>query len=93
MFTLEEKVGEYLDEGYNLNDFESYRPMDPEIIHKKNIEFYYLSYFLRWTPQENYYYAVKHADFQANEQRTEGTHTKYVSLDDKIDGFFSTLAT
>ena len=49
---------------------------------------YYLSYFLRWTPQENYYYAVKHADFQANEQRTEGTHTKYVSLDDKIDGFF-----
>ena len=82
------KVGEYLDEGYNLNDFESYRPMDPEIIHKKNIEFYYLSYFLRWTPQENYYYAVKHADFQANEQRTEGTHTKYVSLDDKIDGFF-----
>tara|TARA_B100001564_G_C20669445_1_gene685440 strand:- start:4336 stop:5565 length:1230 start_codon:yes stop_codon:yes gene_type:complete len=82
------KVGEYLDEGYNLNDFESYRPMNPEIIHEKNIEFYYLSYFLRWTPQENYYYAVKHADFQANEQRTEGTHTKYVSLDDKIDGFF-----
>jgi hypothetical protein len=55
---------------------------------KKNIEFYYLSYFLRWIPQENYYYSVKHVDFQANEERTNGTHTKYVSLDDKTDGFF-----
>ena len=82
------QIAEYLDEGYNLNDFESYRPLNPEIIEKKNIEFYYLSYFLRWIPQENYYYSVKHVDFQANEERTNGTHTKYVSLDDKTDGFF-----
>ena len=82
------KIAEYLDEGYNLNDFESYRPLNPEIIEKKNIEFYYLSYFLRWIPQENYYYSVKHVDFQANDERTNGTHTKYISLDDKIDGFF-----
>ena len=32
----------------------------------------------------------KHADFQSNQERTEGTHTKYVSLDDKIDGFYYT---
>lgn len=82
------KIAEYLDEGFNLNDFESYKPLDPEIIEKKNIEFYYLSYFLRWIPQENYYYSVKHVDFQSNQERTDGTHTKYVSLDDKIDGFF-----
>ncbi len=82
------KIDEYLDEGFNLNDFESYKPLDPEIIEKKNIEFYYLSYFLRWIPQENYYYSVKHVDFQSNQERTDGTHTKYVSLDDKIDGFF-----
>ena len=27
-------------------------------------------------------------DFNANPERTEGTYTKYSSLDDKIDGFF-----
>lgn len=82
------KVQQYLDEGMNLNDFESYKPLNPEIIESKKIQFYYLSYFLRWTPQENYYYAVKHADFLPNSQRTDGTYTKYVSLDDKVDGFF-----
>ena len=27
-------------------------------------------------------------DFSANPERTEGTYTKYASLDDKIDGLF-----
>ena len=84
------KVQNYLDDGMNLNDFESYRPIDPELRYKKKIEFYYLSYFLRWTPQENFYYAVRHADFLANSQRTDGTYTKYVSFDDKLDGFYYT---
>ena len=35
--------------------------------------------------QENYYYAVKHTDFQARPYRTEGTYSKYASIDDKID--------
>ena len=35
-----------------------------------------------------YYYAVKHTDFSANPQRSEGSYSKYISLDDKIDGFF-----
>ncbi len=82
------QVQNYLDEGLTLNDLESYKPLDPEIISKKKLEFYYLSYFLRWTPQENYYYSVKHADFLANTERTEGTYQKYASLDDKVDGFF-----
>jgi hypothetical protein len=46
-----------------------------------------LGYYLRWTPQEAYYYAVENAGFQANPVRTEGTFTKYSSLDDRIDGF------
>ena len=36
-----------------------------------------------------YYYAVDKTDFKPNPVRTEGTHTKYTSLDDKIDGFFT----
>jgi hypothetical protein len=39
-------------------------------------------------PQESYYYAVEHTGFEANPERTEGTYSKYNSLDDKIDGLF-----
>ena len=38
-------------------------------------------------PQEVYYYAVEHTGFEANPERTEGTYSKYASLDDRIDGF------
>ena len=82
------KVQEYLDEGLTLNDLKCYKPIDPNVIEEKNIDFYYLGYYLRWTPQEMYYYAVDKTDFKPNPVRTEGTHTKYTSLDDKIDGFF-----
>ena len=59
-----------------------------EGLKKKKIEFFFLGYFLRWIPQENYYYAVKHTNFSANTERTEGTYQKYTSMDDRIDGFF-----
>ena len=38
-------------------------------------------------PQENFYYCKKNTGFQVNEDRTEGTYSKYASLDDKLDGF------
>jgi N-acetyl sugar amidotransferase len=82
------KVGAYLDEGMALVDIKSYLPMDPNILADKKIDFYYLGYFLRWVPQEAYYYAVENTGFKANTERTEGTYSKYNSLDDKIDGFF-----
>ena len=82
------QVGEYLDEGVKKSDLESYKPLDIEIVKKKNIQFHFLGYYLRWVPQEMYYFAVKNTDFNANPQRTEGTYSKYISLDDKIDGFF-----
>tara|TARA_B100001250_G_C19812982_1_gene796711 strand:- start:2274 stop:3497 length:1224 start_codon:yes stop_codon:yes gene_type:complete len=82
------KVQEYLDEGISKSDLQSYKPLDADIVKKKNIQFHYLGYYLRWIPQEMYYFAVKNVDFNANPLRTEGTFTKYASLDDKIDGFF-----
>jgi N-acetyl sugar amidotransferase len=45
-----------------------------------------LGYYIRWQPQEAYYYAVEHAGFEANTERTEGTYSKYNSIDDKLDG-------
>lgn len=72
---------------FTLNDILTYLPADIDAIEKANIEVHYLGYYLKWTPQEAYYYSVEHAGFQANPVRTEGTYSKYNSLDDRIDGF------
>lgn len=81
-------VGEYMQDGVPLSELKSYLPMDPAILKRKNIDFKYLGYYVRWVPQEAYYYAVDNTGFEANPVRTEGTYSKYNSIDDKIDGFF-----
>lgn len=73
--------------GLGLNDIEPYLPADAEDLSKKQVDVRYLGYYIKWTPQENYYYSVEHTGFEANPERTEGTFSKYNSLDDKIDGF------
>lgn len=45
----------------------------------------YLGYYMKWKPQEAYYYAAEHGGFEAAPERTPGTYSKYNSLDDKID--------
>ena len=70
-----------------LSDLTAYLPADPTEYDKAKIEIHYLGYYLKWTPQEAYYYAVEHTGFEANPVRTEGTYSKYNSLDDRIDGF------
>lgn len=74
----------YIDErGYSLSDFASYFPLEDQ----SNITFMYLGYYLKWDPQECYYYACDNTGFSANTTRTEGTYSKYSSIDDKIDPF------
>lgn len=82
------KVKNYLEDGVRASDLECYKPADPEVVVKKNIDFRFLGYFLRWVPQENYYFSVDKVNFESNLERTEGTYQKYASIDDKIDGFF-----
>ena len=73
--------------GLSLNEILPYLPADHKALTQSQIEVHYLGYYLKWTPQECYYYAVEHTGFEANPIRTEGTYSKYNSLDDKIDGF------
>ena len=47
----------------------------------------WLGYYLNSTRKENYYFAQDKIGFEPNDQRTEGTYSRYNSLDDKIDGF------
>jgi len=50
-------------------------------------ELHFFGYYKRWVPQEMYYYCVENTEFSANPMRSEGTYSKYASLDDKLDGF------
>ena len=70
----------------SLNDLLAYLPADSQELGRSRIEVHYLGYYLKWTPQESYYDAVEHTGFEANPVRTEGTYSKYNSLDDRIDG-------
>jgi len=69
----------------SLNDLMAYLPPPGEELEKAKIEVHYLGYYLKWTPQEVYYYAVENTGFEARPYRTEGTYSKYNSIDDKID--------
>jgi len=68
-----------------LSDLMSFMPPTEQELSKGNIEVHYLGYYLKWTPQEVYYYAVENTGFQARPFRTQGTYSKYNSIDDKID--------
>ena len=74
------------------NAFEFYKTPPYEKLHKLNPEMHWFSYYKKWVPQENYYYSSEHVGFKANPARTEGTYSKYASIDDKTDGFHFFLA-
>ena len=92
--TVDELVQKGLDSGVfkdisiKKESFNWYKAPSPEIIQEKKIEMHWYSYYVKWTPQENFYYSVKHAGMETNDLgRSESTYTKYASLDDKMDGF------
>lgn len=72
---------------FTLNDFAPYIPPSANFLEQCGVEVHYLGYYLKWDPQECYYYAAEHTGFQANTERTEGTYSKYSSIDDRIDMF------
>ena len=73
-------------------DLQTFLPSNPkELI--DGLEIHYLGYYLKWIPQEAYYYAVENTGFKARPFRTQGTYSKYNSIDDKIDDlhYFTTF--
>ena len=76
-----------LQEKYKIDmvDLMTFLPPTPESLSKTNIEVHYLGYYKKWVPQEVYYYAVENTNFKARPFRTQGTYSKYSSIDDKID--------
>ena len=72
---------------FTINDFEPYLPLPASDLTENKIEQRYLGYYLKWDPQECYYYAAQNTGFRPNTERTEGSYSKYSSIDDKIDPF------
>ena len=82
------KIKEILkDTDFKIGDFKPYLPLKKSEMSKTIIDYQYLGYYLKWDPQECYYYASEHTGFQANTERTQGSYSKYSGIDDRIDWF------
>ncbi|MBF0215776.1 MAG: N-acetyl sugar amidotransferase [Candidatus Omnitrophica bacterium] len=73
--------------GLDMNDLAMYMPLTDKELGSFPMEYKFLGYYIKWDPQEAYYYAVENTGFEGNVERTEGTYSKYASIDDKTDPF------
>lgn len=86
------EAGLFTKEEIRNNAFTLYRPPRLEELEALMPQMHWFSFYKKWVPQENYYYSVENAGFCANPERSEGTYSKYASLDDRTDGFHFYLA-
>lgn len=77
-----------------LDDLKDFIPPNEKELDQSNLEVHYLGYYVNWIPQETYYYSVENCGFKPRPFRTQGTYSKYNSIDDKLDDLhFYTLFT
>jgi N-acetyl sugar amidotransferase len=82
----------WVEHGVSEADLRPFMAPKFDDITKNKTEIHFLGYYKFWDPQENYYYCREHTGFTPNTERSEGTYSKYASLDDQIDGFHYYLA-
>ena len=80
-------LNHWLKKGYSKEELNLFFGPKVEEIKEKNIQRYFYGYFRNWSNHSNFYYASTHTGFIPNTVRTEGTYTKYSSIDDKLDTF------
>ena len=85
--------GQLIEDGFSRADLEPYVPAAREDIVAAGIEVHHMGFYELWRPQDKFYYAVENTAFMPNPDRSEGTFSKYASLDDKMDGlhYFTTF--
>ena len=82
----------WTEHGVSLADLRPFMaPPHSESINNQT-EIHFFSYYKYWDPQDNFYYCSEHTGFLPNPERTQGTYSKYASLDDRLDGFHYYLA-
>ena len=77
----------WVEHGVKEADLKPFMPPRYEEIMANKTEIHFLGYYDFWDPQENFYYCREHTGFTPNPERSEGTYSKYASLDDRLDGF------
>ena len=73
--------------GISQQDLKPFMAPSQFQIERNDTTIHFMGYYKRWDPQENYYYCAEHTGFSPNTERSEGTYSKYASLDDCLDGF------
>lgn len=82
----------WTEHGVSANDLKPFMAPSYSSIMENKTEIHFFGYYKFWDPQENFYYCQEHTGFKTNPERSEGTYSKYASLDDRIDGFHYYLA-
>ena len=77
----------WTEHGVSQADLRPFMAPSREAIEDNATAIHFMGYYKRWDPQENFYYCAQHTGFTPNPERSEGTYSKYASLDDCLDGF------
>ncbi len=70
---------------FSLNDLSCFLPITSDELKNHELTVEHLGWYLKWDPQSAYYYAAENSDFEADDQRTDGTYGKYSGIDDKME--------
>lgn len=73
--------------GFSETDLRPFMAPPADAIKTNQTEIHFFGYYKYWDPQENFYYSRENTGFIPNSERSQGTYSKYASLDDKVDGF------
>ena len=68
-----------------ISDLKSFMPITSDEIKGKSLQIEYLGWYLKWDPQEIYYYATENCGYKPDTERTDGTYGRYSGIDDKFE--------
>ncbi len=77
----------WIEHGISEADLKPFMAPEYERIMKNGTSIHFMGYYKFWDPQENFYYCSENTGFVPNPERSEGTYSKYASLDDCFDGY------
>ena len=60
-------------------------PLTSDDVKNNKLDVQYLGWYLKWDPQEIYYYATENCGYMPDTERTDGTYGRYSAVDDKME--------
>ena len=66
-------------------DLKPYMPLRSSEVKKSELAVEFLGWYLKWNPQESYYYASENCGYSPDTQRSDATYGRYSAVDDKFE--------